>query len=33
MKELWKKQNLPLTLVVMLIVLAWLSFFSVIFSG
>lgn len=33
MKELWKKQNLPLTLVVMLIVAGWLSFFSVIFSG
>lgn len=33
MKELFKKQNLPLTLVVILIIGAWLSFFSVILAS
>lgn len=33
MKELFKKQNLPLTVVVTLIVAGWLSFLSVIFTA
>lgn len=33
MKELFKKQNLPLTVVVTLIVAGWLSFLSVILTA
>lgn len=33
MKELFKKQNLPMTLVVALILTGWLSFLSVILTA
>lgn len=33
MKELFKKQNLPMTVVVALIVAAWISFLSVILTA